>query len=153
MSEGGNGGSKEKKRKEPSVSRFMRGRGCCCDAGATVVSEENTTLRLAFRAREGCCVDAGAMVGRIVSVPHFERDGLLLASQWVMPSSFQERRRVGGKCTPLSRVSSEGGDGGQAPCTVATVGCLVTRPPTLDSMDVQCDEEGFNPPGHIENGV
>jgi hypothetical protein len=40
-------GGKEKKRKEPSVSRFMRGRGNCVDAGATV--------------------------GRVVSVLHFER--------------------------------------------------------------------------------
>ena len=114
---------------------------------------ENTTLRLTFHAREGSCIDAGAMVGRVVSVPHFERDGLLPASQWVMSSSFRERRQVGGKCTPPSRVSSEGGDGGQAPCTVAMVGCLVTRPPMLDSMDVRCDEEGFTPPGHIKNGV
>ena len=90
-----------------------------------------------------CCVDAGAMVGRVISVPHFERDGLLLASQWVMPSLFQERRQVRGKCTPPSRVSSEGGDGGQAPCTVAMVSCLIARPPTLDSMDVRCDEEGL----------
>jgi len=93
------------------------------------------------------------MVGCVVSVPHFERDGLLLVSQWVMPSLFRERRQVRGKCTPPSRVLSEGGDGGQAPCTVATVSCLVARPPTLDSMDVRCDEEGFTPPGHIENGV
>ena len=112
---------------QPSVSRFVRGRGVVLmPAPWWVVS----------------------------SLPRILRWGLLLllASQWVMSSSFRERRQVRGKCTPPSRISSEGGDGGQ-PCTVATVSCLVARPPTLDSMDVRCDEEGFTPPGHIENGV
>ena len=65
--------------------------------------------------------------------------------------TFQARSLVSGRRRIYPSVSRFEQERGWGTCaTVAALSCLVA---TLDSMDVRCDEEGFTPPGYIENGV